>query len=125
MAMVEMEVEMEAGMKYTKAYHEALRIALAQRNFIPLSRIEAQAIWNEIERLQAENGWIPVSERLPLPAQKSDGYCSDSSDLVHVYPRPSNDRAVCYLHYLEKWSCSAEVNVTHWRPLPQPPEVIK
>lgn len=80
---------------------------------------------DEIERLQEERRWIPVSESLPPPAQKADGYMSDSSELVHVYPPPRNDRGVCYLHYLGKWSCSAEVNVTHWMSLPEPPEEEK
>ena len=75
----------------------------------------------ELACLRSEREWIPVSERLPLPAQKADGYMSDSSELVHVFPRPEKDRAVCYLHYLGKWSCSAEVKVTHWMPLPPPP----
>ena len=107
-------------MKYTKEYIAKIRVA---SNLLepPANEVVVELL-DEIERLQEEARWIPVSERLPLPAQKADGYYSDSSDLVHVYPAPKNDRAVCYLHYLEKWSCSAEVNVTHWRPLPQPPE---
>lgn len=74
----------------------------------------------ELAALRERTRWIPVSEKLPLPAQKRDGYMSDSSELVHVYPPPKNDRAVCYLHYLEKWSCSAEVTPTHWRPIDLP-----
>ena len=109
-------------MKYTKEQVELLKIGAPMMTWGIMLENYISAL-DEIKRLQSENEWIPVSERLPLPAQKADGYYSDSSDLVHVYPAPKNDRAVCYLHYLEKWSCSAEVNVTHWRPLPQPPEV--
>ena len=77
---------------------------------------------SSLSALRERTRWIPVSEKLPLPAQKRDGYMSDSSELVHVYPSPKNDRAVCYLHYLEKWSCSAEVTPTHWRPIDLPHE---
>ena len=77
---------------------------------------------SSLSALRERTRWIPVSEKLPLPAQKRDGYMSDSSELVHVYPSPNYDRAVCYLHYLEKWSCSAEVTPTHWRPIDLPDE---
>ena len=88
----------------------------------PMRDVEVRAKKAEAEltALRERTRWIPVEERLPLPAQKRDGYMSDSSELVHVYPSPKNDRAVCYLHYLEKWSCSAEVTPTHWRPIDLP-----
>ena len=107
----------------TRPIEDALRAELEKRtaelHYANTACIEMK---HELARLKAERRWIPVSERLPLPAKKADGYMSDSSELVHVYPPPRNDRGVCYLHYLGKWSCSAEVNVTHWMPLPPPPE---
>ena len=81
---------------------------------------------NEIMRLRKQleqTRWIPVSERLPDAMVSHKGIKHDLSDLVHVFPRPTMDRAVWYDWDLEKWSCSAEVKVTHWVPLPQPPEV--
>ena len=97
----------------------------AYENDLPLLKATERIAELEAENaaLREANRWIPVGERLPLPTQKREGCCSlNSSDLVHVYPAPRNDRAVVYMHYLEKWSCSAEVEVTHWRPLPEPPE---
>ena len=93
---------------------------IAEWDYIKEQRERAETAESSLAALREQTRWIPVGERLPLPAQKRDGYMSDSSELVHVYPPPKNDRAVCYLHYLEKWSCSAEVTPTHWRPIDLP-----
>ena len=100
----------------------------------PLSTMEcttdnAEKDWNtrpiedklraEIERLKSERRWIPVSERLPhrlgiylvyFPSERGGGILSslffDNADGA-------------------EWvSCPANRNVTHWMPLPTPPEGV-
>ena len=95
----------------TQDYNGKLVAQLASR----LLKAEAR-----IAELEKVNRWIPVTERLPEAQTSHEAIKQAYSALVHVYPRPTVDRAVFYDHDLEKWSCSAEVKVTHWRPLPPP-----
>ena len=113
------ETDVSDLIDYVKFLHSE-----SEKDYADMRRFQAKFMEadQELQKLLSERGWIPVSERLPLPVQKADGYISDSSELVHVFPRPEKDRAVCYLHYLGKWSCSAEVKVTHWMPLSPPPD---
>lgn len=74
--------------------------------------IEAQQ--KRIEELEAERRWIPVTERRPTDADTDDkrGY-----GCVEVYS-PSSGVDVASVDWVNDF-----VNdVTHWRPLPQPPK---
>ena len=82
--------------------------------------IEAQA--KEIEKLRVQlPRWIPVTERLP-EVWRND----DTAELVN-YMIYSPDFGVDIGHYhakAKKWLCMAlPCTVTHWAPLPEPPEV--
>ena len=83
-------------------------------------RIEAQA--KEIEKLMGQvPRWIPVEERLP-EVWRND----ETAELVN-YMIYSPDFGVDIGNYhakAKKWLCMAlPCTVTHWRPLPEPPEV--
>lgn len=83
-------------------------------------RIEAQA--KEIEKLRAQvPRWIPVTERLP-EVWRND----ETAELVN-YMIYSPDFGVDIGNYhakAKKWLCMAlPCTVTHWAPLPEPPEV--
>lgn len=86
---------------------------------------ERESIWREFIRGygMTHNHWIPVSEGLPPALTSHEGIRKSTSEMVHVYPHPTVDRAVFYDYDLEKWSCSAEIKVTHWMSIPPPPEV--
>ena len=82
--------------------------------------IEAQA--KEIEKLRVQlPRWIPVTERLP-EVWRND----DTAELVN-YMIYSPDFGVDIGNYhakAKKWLCMAlPCTVTHWAPLPEPPEV--
>ena len=75
---------------------------------------EIQRLQSRVQELEAEQRWIPISENLP-----------DDSNRVLI--RMSNHHTVIasYFFISNKWvnDCEATVlNVTHWRPLPQPPK---
>lgn len=78
----------------------------------------------EIAVLQEREKWVPVTERLPEisnPWGVSDVVLSIISD-PSGYPPPNPGLCV----YLEdgRWTCHGRiVRVTHWRPLPDGPEV--
>ena len=83
-------------------------------------RIEAQA--KEIEKLMGQvPRWIPVEERLP-EVWRND----ETAELVN-YMIYSPDFGVDIGNYhakAKKWLCMAlPCTVTHWMPLPEPPEV--
>jgi len=69
-----------------------------------------------IAELEAAQRWIPVSERLPEPYTRvlaciKSGYM----EVDYMYSEPIVDVGSADFNSLD--------NVTHWMPLPQPPEV--
>jgi len=68
-----------------------------------------------INELEQARHWIPVSERLPEPYVKVLA-CTESGymEVDYRYAEPIIEVGVAEFHSLE--------NVTHWMPLPQPPE---
>lgn len=78
----------------------------------------------EIAVAQDQQRWIPVTERLPEVSNSwgvSDIVLCIISD-PSGYPPPNPGLCV----YLDdgRWTCPGQiVRVTHWMPLPEPPEV--
>ena len=67
-------------------------------------------------KLEAAQRWIPVSERLPEPYTRvlaciKSGYM----EVDYMYSEPIVDVGIADFNSLD--------NVTHWMPLPNPPEV--
>ena len=67
---------------------------------------------DKIEEMLESTRWIPVSERLP----------EEASDVIAV----TANHLVLFAAYLPEyslwWSNSMPIEVTHWMPLPEPPE---
>lgn len=89
-------------------------------------RIEAQA--KEIEKLRAQlPRWIPVTERLPeygVRVLATDMYEED--DCTGIWTRekyPDDPDGCCWIDERGWWHALDEV--THWIPLPEPPEAEK
>lgn len=71
---------------------------------------------SRIAELEAAQRWIPVSERLPEPYTRvlaciKSGYM----EVDYRFAEPIIEVGIADFYSLE--------NVTHWMPLPQPPEV--
>ena len=80
------------------------------------------ALQQEIEKLRRQvPRWIPVDERLP------EGWRNDETAELVNYMIYSPDFGVDIGNYhakAKKWLCMAlPCTVTHWAPLPEPPEV--
>lgn len=79
------------------------------------------ALQQEIKKLRSDRRWIPVTERLP-EVWRND----ETAELVN-YMIYSPDFGVDIGNYhakAKKWFCMAlPCTVTHWMPLPEPPEV--
>jgi len=78
---------------------------------------ERNALISELSRLREGSRWIPVEER--LPDEEDDG------EIVLVF-RP--DYGSAQQKYFQNGQFvhengRAATDVTHWRPLPKPPEV--
>lgn len=87
--------------------------------------IEAQA--KEIEKLRAQlPRWIPITERLPeygVRVLAADMY--EGNDETGIWTREEypDDADGCWIDERGWWHAIDEV--THWMPLPEPPEVEK
>lgn len=99
-------------MKYSKELHERVRQNLRMFDYPRFDDGDIDALLDEIERLQAERRWIPVSERLPEMYKSVIIHCKDG-----------------YITSCQRTICSEQVrfnfpfnDVTHWMPLPEPPE---
>ena len=100
---------------------ESYEHALVGASLVAAARLqdkvfEIQELKAELARLQAERRWIPVSERLPEPythvlAATPTGYM----EVDWRFSEPIIDCGLANFYSLD--------NVTHWMPLPQPPEV--
>ena len=84
------------------------------------------ALQQEIDRLRAQlPRWIPVDER--LPATESWGASKVVLGIVQNesgYPPPNP----CFCVYLgnQKWRIRGRMaTITHWMPLPEPPEEVE
>ena len=105
-------------MEYTKELHENFESLLSiTSDKTKLNGIEAGVIktfLSEITRLQSLTQWIPVSERLPE---------NDVPVLGCFAGKPAVD--TCVVFEGEWWQVGHKINVTHWMPLPLPPEGVK
>ena len=85
--------------------------------------IEAQA--KEIEKLRGQlPRWIPVEERLPeygVRVLATDMYEEDDCTGIWTREEDKDDAGGCWYDEHGWWHAFDEV--THWMPLPEPPEV--
>ena len=80
-----------------------------------VKQVEIQRLTTRIAELEAERRWIPVGERLPEPYTRvlaciKSGYM----EVDYMYSEPIVDVGIADFNSLD--------NVTHWMPLPTPPE---
>lgn len=97
-------------------------VGLAAADRIANQSTHIAALQKEIEKLRGQvPRWIPVEERLP-EVWRND----ETAELVN-YMIYSPDFGVDIGNYhakAKKWLCMAlPCTVTHWMPLPEPPEV--
>lgn len=97
-------------------------VGLAAADQLENQNAHIAALQQEIEKLRAQlPRWIPVEERLP-EVWRND----ETAELVN-YMIYSPDFGVDIGNYhakAKKWLCMAlPCTVTHWAPLPKPPEV--
>ena len=78
---------------------------------------EGDAVIAAIDELPVTElqGWIPVTERLP---ENDDDVLTFSK--YELFPGGNID-VMCYYPRAQRWEIDR--NITHWMPLPQPPEV--
>lgn len=90
-------------MKYSKELHEKLRAGYCGINYV-------QCLLDEIDRLNAERRWIPVSEP---PKVKGEYICYSKPDIFTCFFGDSWDGGLAFRSVIQP---------THWMPLPEPPE---
>ena len=91
---------------------------------------EVREVLDYIAELEEKQRWIPVSERLPEENQIvavidtcGNGRHSHISSLYEVaaWVKVKGDKMFGFIHDSNWSSC----DVTHWMPLPEPPEVTE
>ena len=99
-------------MKYSKELHERVRQNLRMFDYPRFDDGDIDCLLDEIERLQAERRWTPVSE-----PPKKNGYfwCSIVDDAGCKW-------ADKRLFSVENGWFTIGEQVTHWMPLPSIPE---
>ena len=103
-------------MKYSKELHERVRQNLRMFDYPRFDDGDIDCLLDEIERLQAERRWTPVSERLiPGEGEVVLGYV-DKSHLPTMVMFFEGE------FVLVKSNKAPYERITHWMPLPQPPE---
>jgi hypothetical protein len=71
----------------------------------------------ELAELEKATAWIPVTER--LPEEDVEVWCAYKSNVFTAYFKDGS----WWVEINDEDEC--EINVTHWMPLPQPPEEAK
>ena len=98
--------------KYNKDLHERLRHRTGlycYNDNIGVDSDDIDALLDELERLQFESGWIPVSEN------------PKTTDVYYTYCKANGHKWSEENNYIVGVGWSNKF-VAHWRPLPQPPE---
>lgn len=80
---------------------------------------------SKVAELEAQNRWIPVTERVPEHTENVLVLCTDKFANVRL------EQAYLLAQYnpedgwiLEMWPEKESPNVTHWMPLPVPPKEV-
>jgi len=77
---------------------------------------ENESLKSRIAELEAAQKWIPVSERLPEKSETVLVLHDNAVDIVTYHPKSNRWELL--------WWVNADLHdVTHWMPLPEPPEV--
>jgi len=112
---------------YNRAYEAVVMSMDAKMAEIAVLRTRAEHAERERDALKAATRWIPVSEGLP----KVENYVSDSVlawtgevELLSFVPEDwvTNDWTYRQGWYRHPGSEPIDETVTHWQPLPAPPE---
>lgn len=70
-------------------------------------------------------GWVSVKDRLPEEGERvlaTDGDFVGEAYLMDYHPVPGVFGRYWYRSYGANWSLVSDKPVTHWMPLPEPPE---
>ena len=118
---IEDELQAENERLKEKLQHEKTRSQLnleaEERRMLNITYYcaEIDRLNARIAVLEAERRWIPVSERLPDAYEKVIALAKDCMNVDWVLPKE--------LREVGKGAFARLYNVTHWMPLPTPPEM--
>ncbi len=116
------KIELHHARKALEDYHdlhEGFMVSLCQTLGLVYEEVITEDVVEAVKALKAERQWIPVSERLP----EEDGYYLVRTISTHIYKAKNGVyQTWFYPDNLAGHQFSGDVGVTHWQPLPEPPQ---
>ena len=113
-------------MTYSKELRDRIEQNLRMFDYPRFDDGDIDALLDEIERLQAERRWIPVSERLPEYGEPSltiyHTKNATSQITIRCLVEDRDDKLRVIWYDIENGLWVNGNNITHWMPLPEPPE---
>ena len=85
------------------------------------------SLMRELRERRKADGWIPVSERLPLQLSDEDVYGIDVIVTDGITVGKCECRRGCLPHPWVEWSNYGDIDakyITHWQALPEPPKGV-
>lgn len=98
--------------------------------FVGQEKVYPCKIWNQAATMAREAPiltpqWISVEERLPEPGERvlaTNGNIVGEAYITNALPLEKISAARWKRHYGASWMAAFDADVTHWMPLPEPPE---
>ena len=106
-------------MKYTKEYIDKEIETIISGGALAVSSIYYLNALEEIKRLHEAERWIPVSERLPEVNTRMSLFDKKTGFSVYGSMQEWRDDRYLWKTDVGEYHFSS---ITHWKPLPQPPE---
>lgn len=96
-------------------------------DYIIKANAQIEELLEKVKELEAENMWISVSEKLPIPEnQMTDVWCLVYGPTIHISVHPYSSYHNCWDDEEgdDYFTDAIGGKITHWKPLPpQPPPV--
>ena len=97
--------------RYIDAYNMGIAALQAEEGVAKLSQLLRKQTQEMEAAMWGYRGWISVEERMP-----------EDNEKILVYTESGKSAVARWSQRQNRWMASGNLSVTHWMPLPEPPE---